>query len=525
MAKIIPTLRFRHNSTCKLQQNVTFRLFIPIHRDSCSLGLIKWNIIWGLFITSVFLVLLFIRLDFFSSNPSLPVIDVRETVSPRPPETWMNIYQQKNKIGVIHRTFSSKDNLIHITETVSMRINTMGVTQSINISTQSDLNPDMSLSSFNFDLTSSLFRFNAHGQVIKNKLILFTGTPGAQNKNEIALKDIPHLSGTFYEAAFHAGLEKDMARSFSIFDPSTLVNTSIKVTRNADEIIPVMGKHILTQKYCADFMGAKNCAWLDKTGEVLKESGILGLSMEKVSEEKAREGISSQNSIDFTQIASIPVGREIAEPVKLTEIKIKLSGLRNLPVYINGDRQTLRQNVLTVTKEKLPAAPAGKMDIPENISTFLNPSPLVQSDHLQIKTQAGKIVLPTDPPLEKVKKTVNWVYANVEKKPVLSVPNALEVLTNKVGDCNEHAVLAAALLRAAGIPAQIETGLVYLHGRFYYHAWNIAYVGKWVTADAVFNQLPADVTHIRLVRGDGSQQLDLLGVMGKIKMEVISEKQ
>ena len=117
----------------------------------------------------------------------------------------------------------------------------------------------------------------------------------------------------------------------------------------------------------------------------------------------------------------------------------------------------------------------------------------------------------------KVKKIVNWVYVNVEKKPVLSVPNALEVLKNKVGDCNEHAVLTAALLRTAGIPAQIETGLVYLHGRFYYHAWNIAYIGKWVTVDAVFNQMPADVTHIRLVRGEGGEQLDLLGFMGKIQ--------
>jgi hypothetical protein len=486
---------------------------------------IGWDIILGLVITAVFLVLLFIRLDYFSNNPSLPVTAVQETASPRPPETWMNIYQQKNKIGVIHRTYDRKDDLIHISETVSMRINTAGVTQSINISTQSDLNPDMSLSSFNFDLTSSLFRFNAHGQVVKNKLILFTGTPGSQNRNEIALKDIPHLSGTFYEAAFHAGLEKDVERSFTIFDPSTLANTSIKVTRNADEIIPVMGKHVLTQKYCADFMGAKNCAWLDKSGEVVKETGILGLSMEKVSKEKALEGISSQNSIDFTQIASIPVSRVIAEPDRLTEIKIKLSGLRNLPIYINGDRQGFKKNVLTITREKMSAAPLGKIDIPQDISVFLKASPLIQSDHPQIKAQAQKIVLPIDDPQEKVKKIVNWVYRNVEKKPVLSVPNALEVLKNKVGDCNEHAVLTAALLRASGIPAQIETGLVYLHGQFYYHAWNIAYVGKWVTADAVFNQMPADVTHIRLVRGDGSQQLDLLGFMGKIQLEVISEKQ
>ena len=109
-----------------------------------------------------------------------------------------------------------------------------------------------------------------------------------------------------------------------------------------------------------------------------------------------------------------------------------------------------------------------------------------------------KIIKTSDSPEQKTRKIVNWVYRNIKKEPVLSVPNAVEVLKNKVGDCNEHAVLVAALLRAAGIPAQIETGLVYLHGRFYYHAWNIAYLGNWVTADAVFNQFPADVTHIRL---------------------------
>ncbi len=484
---------------------------------------IGWNIIWRVVVTAVFLVLLFIRLDYFSSNTE-PTINVRENVSSRPPETWMNIYQQGNKIGVIHRTFSYKDNLIHISETVSMQINTAGVTQAINISTQSDLNPDMTLSSFNFDLTSSLFRFNAHGQVDKKKLILFTGTPDAQTKNEISLKDIPHLSGNIYGAAFSAGLERDMVRSFTIFDPSTLTNTSIKVTRNADEIIPVMGKRVLTQKYCADFMGAKNCSWIDKTGEVVKETGILGLSMEKVSKEKAREGISTQNSIDFTQMASVQPNREIAGPENLIELKIKISGLTNPPIHINGDRQAFQRNVLTITREKLPAAPLGKIDIPKNISAFLKPSPLIQSDHPQMKAQAEKIVLPSDDPQEKVKKIVNWVYTNVEKKPVLSVPNALEVLKNKVGDCNEHAVLTTALLRSAGIPAQIETGLVYLHGRFYYHAWNIAYLEKWITVDAVFNQMPADVTHIRLVRGEGSEQLDLLGFMGKIKLEVISEK-
>ena len=168
---------------------------------------IKWNIVWGVFITFAFLILLFIRLEFFQKN-SEPVADVQIKKSQRPQDTWMNIYQNKKKIGFVHRTSTNLENKSHFSETVFMRINTMGVTQALNIFTEGDLNPDMTLSSFNFDLNSNLFRFNAHGHVVKNKLILFTGLPGAQEKSEIPLKDIPHISGSIYDAAFRANLEK-----------------------------------------------------------------------------------------------------------------------------------------------------------------------------------------------------------------------------------------------------------------------------------------------------------------------------
>lgn len=79
------------------------------------------------------------------------------------------------------------------------------------------------------------------------------------------------------------------------------------------------------------------------------------------------------------------------------------------------------------------------------------------------------------------------------------------------------------MLRAAGIPAQMEAGLVYLQGRFYYHAWCVFFSGKWITADSAFNQIPADVTHIRLIRGDVDQQINLIGVIGKIKLEVMEQ--
>jgi transglutaminase-like putative cysteine protease len=116
---------------------------------------------------------------------------------------------------------------------------------------------------------------------------------------------------------------------------------------------------------------------------------------------------------------------------------------------------------------------------------------------------------------------MNWVYHTIEKRPVIAVPDALSTFENRTGDCNEHAMLLAALARASGIPAQIECGLAYLNGRFYYHAWNRLYVGRWITADAAFGQFPADVTHLRLTSGV-HHMTDLVTVIGNIRIKTIS---
>ncbi|HRS89617.1 MAG TPA: transglutaminase-like domain-containing protein [Smithellaceae bacterium] len=492
--------------------------FSPIKKPNLPL-------IWGVSVSVLFLILLVIRLDLFVRTKEAGTITSQHIKAQRPAESWMNIYQDGKKIGFVQRQFLILESGNYETqEKVTMQIKTLGTTQLLHLAMETVLNPDMSFSSFSFDLSSSLFRFSARGYVSHDKLILHTGIPAAMQKSEIRLKDIPYISGNIYEAALTAGLETDGSREFTIFDPSTAGVRKIKVTREKDEVIPIMGRRVMTQKLCADFMGAKNCAWLSKEGEILKETGLLGLSMEKVNAQTATAGFAADTTADFAQIASLPSNVIIAAPDKLKEISIRIDGVRDLFLILQGGRQLFQRGVLTVRKENISAAAQRTTDLPENAAHYLRPSPLVQSDHARIKEQALKIVGASENPLEKTRKIVNWVYRNIEKKPVLSVPNALEVLKNKTGDCNEHAVLAAALLRAAGVPAQIETGLVYQNGRFYYHAWNSAYAGKWITADAVFNQIPADVTHLRLARGEGSAQLDLLGAIGKIKLEVISVK-
>jgi transglutaminase-like putative cysteine protease len=101
-------------------------------------------------------------------------------------------------------------------------------------------------------------------------------------------------------------------------------------------------------------------------------------------------------------------------------------------------------------------------------------------------------------------------------------PDAVSVLKNKRGDCNEHATLFTALARAAGVPARVAVGLVLQDGRFLYHAWAEVWLGRWLALDPTWRQFPADAGHVRLVYGLDKGVLDLESVVGRLKVHVLA---
>ena len=154
------------------------------------------------------------------------------------------------------------------------------------------------------------------------------------------------------------------------------------------------------------------------------------------------------------------------------------------------------------------------------------PSRYVQSDNEEIIALAESIVGTETDQAVQVRLLADWVYANLEKRPVLGLPDALTTLKSRKGDCNEHASLFAALARSVGIPTAIATGVTLQNDAFYYHAWNeVCLDGKWYSLDTTTNQFPADLFHIRFGRGDMDQQLKIGGLLGKLQIEILPQPQ
>ena len=439
-------------------------------------------------------------------------------------DTWMNILQKDRKIGFSHSIISNRQNGYRLEETFFMRVNLMGLVQEVNFETRAELNTDLSIASFRFDMNSGRFRFNASGTVSGQKLSIKVKGEGESRQYDIQLQGRPYLSAGIFDAIIAYGLAPGDTRTFSIFDMATMGQAPVVVRVLGKESIMNMGTRKDVTKVSVSFKGVDQAAWISESGEVLKEEGFLGMRLEKVSRHEALYGLPVTSSQDLTKAASVASNVNIDKPLDLLQLRVRIQGISLEGLKMDGGRQSLVGNVLTITKENMLTIPSGSVNdlaSAPGAGAFLEPSPFIQSDHKIIKNKARQIVSDIDSPLEKVKKLADWVYENVEKRPVISVPDAISVLKNRVGDCNEHAILLAALLRAASIPTKIETGLVYLNGRFYYHAWNLVYIGSWVTVDALFGQMPADVTHIRVTTGTEQDQLDLLGLIGKIRLEVL----
>jgi hypothetical protein len=439
-------------------------------------------------------------------------------------EVWMNITQGGRKIGYMSRLIARTERGFRSSENLFLRINTMGIVQPLTIQTIADLQIDQTLSGFQFNLGSNLFQFTAQGEVTGKKLIIRVGKPGDEKLSVVELTEAPYLWNGFQGSLGILGLKPGEVRTVTVFDPVSLSQKEVRVTLLGDDSLAVMGKSQQVKKLSVDFMGMKQVAWVEPDGTVLREEGILGIVLEKVARQTALAGLEGMVSEDLTTIAVIPSSRPIAEPGSLKVLKIRFEGLPKNSFLLDGGRQLYRSGLLTIRGES-PLDPSIFSGAPvEDLSKFLKATNFIQSDHPKIRQKLNEIIVPGDTHGIKARKIVSWIHRNLEKRPVLSVPSALETLANRVGDCNEHAILLAAFARAAGIPAEVEAGIVYLRGRFYYHAWNVLYLkewGGWVTADAVFGQMPADVTHVRFVRGATDQQLDLLGLIGKLKIEIV----
>ena len=166
-------------------------------------------------------------------------------------------------------------------------------------------------------------------------------------------------------------------------------------------------------------------------------------------------------------------------------------------------------------------------------AAYRDPSLMIDSDDEEIRTLATSATASLGSGASvsaRAEAARQAVYRWITRKGLRTAfASASETVRDRQGDCSEHGVLLAAVLRADGIPSRVASGLVWIDPieSFGWHMWTQALIdGAWVDLDATL-PVPFTVGHILVATsplkdGDGQRQLMvLLGLLGNLDIEIV----
>lgn len=456
-------------------------------------------------------------------EPPLPAIDVAALTVGETEEKWMGVYMGEQHVGwAVSREAPTADGGLVFSQQTSFKVNTMGSVQDVLLAGTALVGPDGVLRSFDFLLTSPV-KAVARGELRGRVLYIDADLGGDRQSFTLPVRDPPVLAMTLPLQLRGATMEPGATFSVPFFDPMSLSTQQAQVRVDAPEALPDGGTGWwLTTTYG----NTQTRKLVDAEGETLREEAGLGLRSMRMSKAEALD-VDGGEPPDMVALAAAPLEGSLPDARATRILSLRVDGVDASRLADDPPLQRVQGSNVTVSVPllaELPTLPV-REDGPDTVATLSLPA-----DHPEIRARAEAVVGDAPDRLEAVRRINTFVHDYLQKVPVVGLPNGLEVLRSGKGDCNEHTALFVSLARAAGIPARIAAGLVWssrLGDSFYYHAWPEVRLGgptEWVPVDPTFGQLPADATHLKVVNGDLDKQIEIMGLMGKIRLTLLDAR-
>lgn len=428
-------------------------------------------------------------------------------------ETRAGIYRENARVGeATTRMRAAGDGFVLEQRTV-IDIRLLGEDSRVATELVAHLGADRSLRSVEVSLESGATRFTGRGEVRAGELVYEFDAGGSPGAGRVPLSGPVHVPASA-RAMAAAHLAPGWEGEFAVLDPLGWGTDAMRIRvleRDRRDGIPAW-------RLEETWRGARATVWMDDSGRVLAEAGPLGLEL------RLETGSTAPLTavLDVAAATAIEVGA-IPEARTRGELRLRFAGVPPAAIP-SGPGQRIGADGLLLL-ERVEPEDAGDFVLPHpeaaSLVEYLAAEPLLPADHPRLRSLVAEVLGGEKEGLVAVRKLADWVHAYLEKVPSAGVPDALAVLDAGRGDCNEHAMLFTALARAAGVPARVVAGLVFVEGRFVYHAWSeVRGAVGWLPVDPALGQFPADVTHIALVRGDLARQAELVALVGRLQLRV-----
>lgn len=473
-----------------------------------------------------------LRREFFVSTvPTAPPKSIFE----EPAESWLGVYLPGDvRAGFIHHRIipmhEGGRTVAKIDITASLEIQLLNFPTKLLVRGSADVVENEGLESFELVLRSREHDTAIEGKVSEGSLLANIKTGGESYPLTFPVGEGFMLSdGLGLNDYLLPDLEVGKEVVVDAFDPLTLSNGKTRVKCTGEEDVAYDGALIPCKVITATTNNLSTRAWIGPNGEVFRAETPFGFSVRKITQQEALLTKAPETSGPGAELIDImairPTGQNPQRGV--TQMTFRISGVQSGNPPPTDDTQTSQDDVTyTVGTPRAPETQASGA-IPEQLKEFLEGDSFVQVEHPAIQDLAARIVGDAVGPWQRAQLIYEWVYMNIEKIPVASIPSALDVLEQRTGDCNEHTILYTALARATRIPTRIAIGVVWsdeLQG-FYYHAWPEVYCGeRWYWIDPTLGQPLADATHIKLLTGNIAAWTQLIPYIGQLEIEILQTR-
>lgn len=472
-----------------------------------------------------------------------------------PSASYYMLHMGGAPVGYIANSTDTTPTGITVQSNWVLAINALGSVQQTGITTVFNLTRTLQLQSFDAVLNSSAMKFEAHGQTEGDSVLAISidaGTARPQQQRIRLTRPLEMASLVNLRLAVGGQLRPGRTYTVRSFDPLTMreMDGTLSVLSESTMVfpdsatfdstimrwVPARWDTVRAFRVQQTAAGITLDSWIDENGDIVRATSPIGFVTERTAFEIAVDnwrrdraagritGVGSGSDVITTTAiqSNVPL-----RPANLAQLRVRLGNVDLAGFDLAGGRQELRGDTLVITRETgslgtMAAAQLPFAGLDSAIDAELQPEPLVQSDDSVIIAMARSIVRGERRAGRVADMLMQWVYDNVEKKITVSVPSAAQVLQTREGDCNEHTVLYVALARALGLPARTASGVVYLRGQFYYHAWPEVWIGQWVAVDPTFGQYPADAAHLRFVIGGLARQVELVRLIGRLQLTVVN---
>jgi len=439
---------------------------------------------------------------------------------------WKGIYYRGEKVGFSVGQTIPANGGYEVKEDGQLQLNLLGATSPVRLRSSARVDSAFNLRDFSVSLDPGSSPTEIHGVLRGQTLSLTIKTRSGERSEERDLPEAPALPFSYSRRLAAQGLVPGQSHRISVFDPMSLRNAPMDLHVEAREVVEAAGRPVPAFRVRTSFSGIHGTSWITDVGEIVREESPMGLVVVRETRDRAQAlAVPGKVQTDLLQAAAIVPANatRIDDATAVERLRVRLVGVETFPAAdLQGAGQSVSGDVFEIRDPRTLRPGAEDPEAPR----FLAAEPFVESDAPEIRAESARAVGDARDPRTGAERLLRHVHALLEKRPTVSLPSALEVLRTRVGDCNEHTALYVALARAARIPARIATGLVLLHGAFYYHAWAEVYLatpagGLWLPVDPTLNQFPADATHIRLARGGLDRQVSILGLVGQARMTML----